>query len=99
MSQGVDVHLSRFSYTESNEKVEPQSLSAKTPTRAVSSEGSPPSMNSSESSYSSRKRGSLEKIPSSVKKMISAFETNVAQVYSILSEVKLINIFPYDDSQ
>ncbi|XP_030490774.2 uncharacterized protein LOC115707077 isoform X3 [Cannabis sativa] len=68
-TQRVDVHLRRIDHRESNEKVEAQSFSSKTPTRA---------MKSSESNSSRGRRGSLERIPS-VKKMISAFETNVDQ--------------------
>ncbi|XP_062091020.1 uncharacterized protein LOC133797205 isoform X2 [Humulus lupulus] len=76
-TQRVDVHLSKLDQRESNEKVEAQSLSSKAPTRAVSS-NEPSSMKSSEPNSSRGRRGSLERIPS-VKKIISAFETNVDQ--------------------
>ncbi|PON50454.1 WD repeat containing protein [Parasponia andersonii] len=68
-----------YSKESPNEKVEAQLLSANKPIRAFYSKESSSSIKSSESSFSSGERRFLEKIPRSVKKMISAFETNVSQ--------------------
>lgn len=80
LSQNVDhVNLSGLSNRQSDEIVEAQSLSAKIATREVYSKESPSSMGRSNSGSYSGKRSSLEKIPSSVRNMISAFESNLSQ--------------------
>lgn len=92
MSQRVDVHLTKLSRRELHEKA--QSLSANIPTGSISSEVGAFSFGSSELAVTStnpeslldgitedlEKRGLRKKASNSVRKMISVFESSLAQV-------------------